>query len=242
MEKKSLSQQTAERLYTMIAVERRLAPGRNCRGGGAGPGAGVSRTTPAGGHPRPGLPEPVGGPPGQGDLRHPRRRPGQRLRLFPTWTRSGELRTSSSSGRSLSPPPPGWPAAGPPRRRWRRSWPGEDGPLHPPGPGPDGGRPGVPRRHRPGHPQRLYDAAAAHDQPGGGRRHHLRPAQGPAGGGTPAGTTPCSWTSSRKGDAEGAGHAMAIPHAPLHGRHGAQGRLNPRAGPGPFFPPGCKNI
>ena len=27
MEKKNLSQQTAERLYTMIVVERRLAPG-----------------------------------------------------------------------------------------------------------------------------------------------------------------------------------------------------------------------
>ena len=32
MEKKSLSQQTAERLYTMIAVERRLAPGEKLPG------------------------------------------------------------------------------------------------------------------------------------------------------------------------------------------------------------------
>ena len=32
MEKKSLSQQTAERLYTMIAVERSLAPGEKLPG------------------------------------------------------------------------------------------------------------------------------------------------------------------------------------------------------------------
>ena len=46
MEKKSLSQQTAERLYTMIAVERRLAPGEKLPGEvELAKELGVSRTT-----------------------------------------------------------------------------------------------------------------------------------------------------------------------------------------------------
>ena len=78
MEKKSLSQQTAERLYTMIAVERRLAPGEKLPGEvELAKELGVSRTT---------LREAIHVLVSQNlleDLRHPRRRPGQRLRLFP---------------------------------------------------------------------------------------------------------------------------------------------------------------
>ncbi|MFQ8759531.1 MAG: hypothetical protein ACLSAF_08935 [Intestinimonas sp.] len=69
MEKKSLSQQTAERLYTMIVVERRFGPGdklpnelewsAELR---------VSRATLRGGDPYAGRPGRAGGPQGKGHL------------------------------------------------------------------------------------------------------------------------------------------------------------------------------
>ena len=84
MEKKSLSQQTAERLYTMIAVERRLAPGEKLPGEvELAKELGVSRTT---------LREAIHvlvsqnlleARRGKGTFVTPRRRPGQRLRLLP---------------------------------------------------------------------------------------------------------------------------------------------------------------
>ena len=83
MEKKSLSQQTADRLYTMIVVERRLSPGEKLPSElGTVTGAGRQPHHPARGHPRPGIPENFRGPPGPGHLRRRRSRPGQRLRLF----------------------------------------------------------------------------------------------------------------------------------------------------------------
>ena len=72
MEKKSLSQQTAERLYTMIVVERRLAPGEKLPGEvELAKELGVSRTT---------LREAIHVLVSQNLLEA---RPGQRLRLFP---------------------------------------------------------------------------------------------------------------------------------------------------------------
>lgn len=61
------------------------------------------------------------------------------------------------------------------------------GALHPLGRGPYPGRPGLSRGHRPGRPQRVHGAPAAHDRPGRVRRHRLRRTRGAAGGGHPAG-------------------------------------------------------
>ena len=121
MEKKSLSQQTAERLYTMIVVERRLAPGEKLPGEvELARELGVSRTT---------LREAIHVLVSQ-NLLEARR--GKGTFVTPAAAQvndygfshldqvQGELRDLFE----LSPPLPGWPAAGPPRRRWPRSWPG----------------------------------------------------------------------------------------------------------------------
>ena len=84
MEKKSLSQQTADRLYTMIVVEHRLSPGEKlpsevelARELLAGFGMGIQDTGESW--------RPAGG----GAPLSPTRQPRSTTMAFPTWIRSG---------------------------------------------------------------------------------------------------------------------------------------------------------
>lgn len=89
MEKKSLSQQTADRLYTMIVVEHRLSPGEKLPSEvELARELGVSRTTCG----RPSMswsPKKSWRPAGGGAPLSPTRQPRSTTMAFPTWIRSG---------------------------------------------------------------------------------------------------------------------------------------------------------
>ena len=89
MEKKSLSQQTADRLYTMIVVEHRLSPGEKLPSEvELARELGVSRTTLR----RPSMswsPKKSWRPAGGGAPLSPTRQPRSTTMAFPTWIRSG---------------------------------------------------------------------------------------------------------------------------------------------------------
>ena len=209
MEKKSLSQQTADRLYTMIVVEHRLSPGEKLPSEvELARELGVSRTT---------LREALHVLVSQKILEARRGRGtfvtdqaaqvndygfshldqvrGELKDLFelraifePSAARLACLRATEEEMADILAR-------------------GEDGPNR--------GGPGISCRHCPGHPQQLHDAPAAHDQPGGGRRHCLWPAQGPAGGGHPQGPCPADGLlpkARRRRRRACHGHS----HAPLH--------------------------
>ena len=97
MEKKSLSQQTADRLYTMIVVEHRLSPGEKlpsevelARELLAGFGMGIQDTAPPCGRPSMSWsPKKSWRPAGGGAPLSPTRQPRSTTMAFPTWIRSG---------------------------------------------------------------------------------------------------------------------------------------------------------
>ena len=220
MEKKSLSQQTAERLYTMIAVERRLARGGKLPGRWSWPRSWRSAATCR----RPSMswsPRTCWrAPPGQGDLRHPRRRQVEATAAFPTWTRSRgadlfRLREIFEPSYARLACRPGHP------ERDGEILAGEDVDRCIRQGGPDGGRPGVHAAIVRATHNAFMMRLLPHDQPGGGRRHHLRPAQGPAGGGHPRQDHALLMDFFRRETPRGqARHGH--PHAPSAGRHGAQ--------------------
>ena len=124
MEKKNLSQQTADRLYNMIVVERRLAPGEKLPNEvDLARELGVSRTT---------LREALHALAsrnilevrrGRGTFVSPQVEHINDFGFSDLDQVKGQLRDLFELRRIFEPPPPGWPVCGPLRRRWRRFWP-----------------------------------------------------------------------------------------------------------------------
>ena len=217
MEKKSLSQQTADRLYTMIVVEGTACPpGKSCPTSWTCHGSWASAAPPCG---RPStslaVPGSVGGPPGPGHLRRPPKWPRSTTSAFPAWTRcSGELRDLFELRAIFEPSgcPSGLPAghaggAGRDPRLRRGAW----SQCIRPGPGPHRRLTGSSTPPSSAPPTTSFmmrllpminQAVAAAIVSG---QHKDQLAED-----TLPGPRPAAWTSSAKRDADGAAHAMAI--------------------------------